>query len=68
MLREDKGQKGSIPCYQMKYSLTLNYKKKPPVERCEVNFGINFATFVFLKGIMAQTDLPTRRIKRKGKE
>ena len=52
----------------MKYSLTLNYKKKPPVERREVNFGINFATFVFLKGIMAQTDLPTRRIKRKGKE
>lgn len=28
MLREDKEEKGSIPCYQMKYSLTLNYKKK----------------------------------------
>ena len=38
------------------------------MERSEVNFGINFATFVFLKGIMAQTALPARRIKRKGKE
>ena len=38
------------------------------MERSEVNFGINFATFVFLKGIMAQTDLPARRIKRKGKK
>lgn len=33
----------------------------------EVNFRINFATFVFLKGIMAQTHLTARKIKRKGK-